>query len=67
MNSSSLAQCLEEFEASMQSLRLTNEPATRRVVARNSTVPSSGKPPRRRARTGGIRIRDQGLRLFRVR
>jgi hypothetical protein len=67
MKSSNLAQRLEEFEATLNSLRLGNEPATRLVMARDAPVPSSDQPPRRRARTGGIQIRDQGLRPFRVR
>jgi hypothetical protein len=67
MQSSNLARCLEEFEATIESLRLTNEPVTRQVTAHDAPVPSSDKPPRRRTRAGGIQIRDQGLRPFRVR
>ena len=66
MKSSSLAQCLEEFEATRNSLRLTNEPKTCQVVEKVAPNAAAEKPLRRRARTGGIRIRDQGLRMFRV-
>jgi hypothetical protein len=65
MTSSSLARRLEEYEATIESLRLTSGPATRQVVGQESPAASS-KVPRRRVRVGGIRIRDQGLRTFRV-
>ena len=65
MTSSNLARRLEEYEATLKSLQLTIEPETRQLVAQDAPVPSSNKP-RRRARTGGIRVRNQGFRLFRV-
>ena len=67
MKSSSLAQRLEEFEASISSLRLIGEPATRRIVPHDVSTKAQIKAPRRRVRVGGIQIRDQGLRAFRVR
>ena len=67
MKSSNLAERLEEFEAVIDSLRLSSERVTR-VVA---TQPYVDNPaPKRRVRTrsvGGIVIRDQGLQTFRVR
>ena len=66
MKSSNLAERLEEFEATLESLRLRNEPATRQVVMQDAAAPA-GEKPRRRARIGAIQIRDQGLRPFRVR
>jgi hypothetical protein len=66
MTSSSLARRLEEYEASIESLRLTSAPATRRFLAQESPAMQS-KVQRRRVRVGGIQIRDQGLRAFRVR
>ena len=67
MKSSSLAQRLEEFEATFESLRLTREPTTRRIVPQDVSPAARIKRPRRRVRVGGIQIRDQGLRAFRVR
>jgi hypothetical protein len=66
MKSSNLAQCLEEFEATLESLRLTNEPETRQVVGQDAPFAAPEKTLRRHTRTGGIQIRDQGLRPFRV-
>ena len=67
MNTSSLAQRLEDFEATLESLHLVPVPATRQVVASDGLQEPVRKLPRRSFRTGGIRIRDQGLRAFRVR
>ena len=67
MKSSNLARRLEEYEASMASLRLTGEPSTRRIVPSDVSPIAQTKAPRRRVRVGGIQIRDQGLRAFRVR
>jgi hypothetical protein len=66
MTSSSLARRLGEYEATIESLRLTREPATRQLVAQESPTARSNVA-RRRVRVGGIQIRDQGLRAFRVR
>lgn len=69
MKSSNLAERLEELEAVMQSLQLSGEPTTRRITApQASGIPEQpARPLRRRGfRAGGIRIRDQGLRSFRV-
>jgi len=61
MKSSNLAQRLEEFDAVMESLRLTPPPTTR------VTAPEQpARPVRRAARVRTIQIRDQGLRGFRV-
>jgi hypothetical protein len=67
MKSSSLAQRLEEFEATIESLRLSGEPTTRRIAPQDVSPSAPIKAPRRRMRAGGIQIRDQGLRAFRVR
>ena len=65
MNSSNLARSLEDFEADLAPLRLSEEPpADRRVVQELLENP---RKPLRRARVGGIRTGDQGLRSFRVR
>jgi hypothetical protein len=66
MKYSNLAERLEEFEATLETLRLSNAPATRQVVARDALTPDPQKPLRRTRRVGGIQIRDQGLRAFRV-
>ena len=65
MKSSSLAQRLEEFEAI--NLRLTSAPVTRRIVIEGVPTMAQLRAPRRRIRAGGIQVRDQGLRMFRVR
>jgi hypothetical protein len=67
MKSSNLAQRLEEHEASLKSLRLASEPATRQVVAQDAPFATPENPLRRPRRPGRIQIRDQGLRPFRVR
>jgi len=67
MKPSSLAERLEEFEATIASLRLSGEPATRRIMPQDVSTKAQIKAPRRRVRVGGIQIRDQGLRAFRVR
>jgi hypothetical protein len=68
MKTSNLAQRLEEFEATLQSLRLTQEPATRMFITQESDAPSqpAARRPRRPRRPGGIQLRHQGLRAFRV-
>ncbi len=62
MHSSPLARRLEEFEADIRTLRLSDEPASRHVPRELLE-----KPRKRRVRIGGIRSGDQGLRSFRVR
>jgi hypothetical protein len=66
MKSSNLAQRLEEFESTLDSLRLTSEPATRMIVAQDPPSAERKKPQRRAGRIRAIEIRDQGLRSFRV-
>ena len=66
MKYSNLAERLEEFEATLETLQLSDAPATRQVVARDAPTPAPDKPARRARRVGGIQIRDQGLRAFRV-
>ena len=66
MKSSNLAEQLEEFEVTLESLRLA-PPATRRVVEKSPPVlRHDQKPARRGSRVRGIEIRGQGLRSFRV-
>jgi hypothetical protein len=65
MKSSNLAERLEEFEATLDSLRLTSEPTTRRIVAQDAPA-LAAKKPRRSGRIRAIHTRDQGLRSFRV-
>ena len=67
MKTSNLAERLEEYEATLESLRLDNAPVMNRLVARDAPSPAPQKPVRRARRVGGIQIRDQGLRAFRVR
>jgi hypothetical protein len=62
MQSSNLAMRLGEFEAWIDSLNLVNEPETRRLAAVEAPAPRS----RRRPRPLTLKIRDQGLRPFRV-
>jgi hypothetical protein len=68
MNMSSLARRLEEYEADVESLKLSRAPVTRKLIPQGSkSTPREPRPPMRRAsgaRT--IQIRDQGLRPFRV-
>ena len=64
MNSSNLARRLEDFETDIQTLRLSDEPVASRMVVQE-LLEKPRKP--RRARVGGIRTGDQGLRSFRVR
>ena len=66
MKYSNLAEQLEEFEATLESLRLT-PPVTRQVVE-NATDERQHKPSpaRRGSRVRSIEIRGQGLRSFRV-
>ena len=66
MKSSNLAERLEEFEATLNSLRLTNEPTTRLLVSQDAPTLAQKKPTRRAGRIRAIEIRDQGLRSFRV-
>jgi hypothetical protein len=68
MKSSNLAQRLEDFEAVVESLRLTPSPVTQRLASEEAPgVPQeTTRPVRRALRVRSIRIRDQGLRLFRV-
>lgn len=68
MKTSSLAQRLEEFDAQIESLKLTQKPATRRLF-QQPAAEAAGDPlraARRAPRARSIRIRDQGLRPFRV-
>jgi hypothetical protein len=72
MKSSNLAERLEEFEAVMDSLRLTSERTVRMDVRleANSDVGSVASElqarPRRAFRAGSIVNRDQGLRAFKI-
>ena len=68
MKSSNLAQRLEEFDAVIDSLRLTSERTIRMEVRAeaNSEGNELQARPRRTARAGAIVSRDQGLRAFRV-
>ena len=68
MKSNNLAQRLEEFEAVIDSLRLTSERTTRMNVQPEANPEASELParPRRALRARGILIRDQGLRAFKV-
>jgi hypothetical protein len=68
MKSSNLAERLEEFEAVVQSLQMSVEPATRRMAAPESceTPAEPARPARRGFGARTIQIRDQGLRSFRV-
>ena len=68
MNMSSLARRLEEYEADVESLKLTRAPVTRQLMPQGPQ-PASGEPRRPVRRAFGartIQIRDQGLRPFRV-
>ena len=68
MNSSNLAERLEEFESVIDSLRLT--PATTSRVFTGEELPAAPaettRPVRRATRVRAIQTRDQGLRGFRV-
>lgn len=68
MKSSNLAERLEEFEATIETLRLTPSPTTRVIAAEPAldVLAQPARPARRAARTRGIQIREQGLRSFRV-
>jgi hypothetical protein len=68
MKSSSLAERLEEYEAEIDSLKLAQEPVTRRVMPEETqaTADTTRRPVRRAFRRRAIETRDQGLRLFRV-
>lgn len=68
MKSSNLAERLEEFEATLESLRLTPSPTTRVIAAGPAldVLEQPARPVRRPSRTRGIHIREQGLRSFRV-
>ena len=68
MKPSNLAERLEEFEAVVDSLRLTPSPTTQRLAAREASGESAEltRPIRRSLRARGIQVRDQGLRPFRV-
>jgi len=66
MKSSNLAEQLAEFEATLESLRLT-PPVTRQVVEKATPgLQHKPRPARRGSRVRGIEIRGQGLRSFRV-
>jgi len=68
MKSSNLAERLEEFEATIDTLRLSPSPETRQIAvlrAPHSRV-DQPRPLRRASRARGIEIRGQGLRSFRV-
>lgn len=67
MKSSNLAQRLEEFEASLESLNLSNAPVTRRLAVTEAAGETPAPRPRRTPRRLTLRISDQGLRPFRVR
>ncbi len=68
MKSSNLAERLEEFEAVLDSLRLTSERTIRMEVRPEANAEGNELPsrPRRVFRAGAIVSRDQGLRAFRV-
>ena len=68
MKTSSLAERLQVYEATCDSLKLTKEPTTRIVVTREApaTLENPRRPARRAFRARTIEVRDQGLRLFRV-
>ena len=68
MKSSNLAEQLEEFAATLDSLRLTPSPDTRRIVAEpeRETLEDQARPVRRASRVRRIEIRGQGLSAFRV-
>jgi hypothetical protein len=68
MKSNNLAERLEEFEAVIDSLRLTRERTIRMDVQPEANPDAGGQParPRRASRARGIEIRDQGLRAFKV-
>jgi hypothetical protein len=67
MKSSSLAERLEEFEATIESLRLNEPPAHVMVRESQNSGSANTAPLRRAARRPRILIRDDGLRPFRVR
>jgi hypothetical protein len=67
MKTSTLADCLEEFEARFETLRLAQEPATRVLAPENGARAAGNGPHALRAwRASPIRIRDDGFRPFRV-
>jgi hypothetical protein len=68
MKSSNLAERLEEFEATLDSLRLTPEPTIRMDVQAEANPERNQLQARSRRgfRVGAIVSRDQGLRAFRV-
>lgn len=68
MKTSNLAERLEQFEATIDSLRLTPEPGTRQIVAKAGpeVADARTRPSRRAARVRAIEIREQGLRAFRI-
>jgi hypothetical protein len=65
MKNSSLAERVDAYDAAIESLKLSREPATRVVVPQGTSL-AAPRPFRRAVRVGGIQTRDQGLRLFRV-
>jgi hypothetical protein len=67
MQNTNLAQRLDEFEATLESLRLTDTRIERQDVANAADFQQvSVMPVRRASRIRSIQIRDQGLRSFRV-
>lgn len=68
MKSTNLAERLEEFDAVIDSLRLTSERTIRMDVQPEANPETRERParPRRIFRAGGIVSRDQGLRAFKV-
>jgi hypothetical protein len=67
MKSSNLAECLEQYEAELETLDLIRAPSTRRLDTTSAAGEEVLRKPRRGSRRPGIGIRDQGLRPFRVR
>jgi hypothetical protein len=68
MKTSTLAECLEEYAPGLETLRLTQEPATR-VLPPEKAPQDAGNTPRaarRIFRAHLFRIRDEGFRPFRV-
>lgn len=68
MKSSNLAERLEEFEATLESLNLTRSPTTRLIAVEPASdgLAQPTRPVRRPSRARTIGISDQGLRSFRV-
>jgi hypothetical protein len=73
MKSSSLAERLEEWEATMRSLQMDHEPTMQKIAAPEGVEapeameqPARPRAPRRTSRARTIETRDQGLRSFRV-